>query len=52
VIKLGHSGKKIINTWTVLKCGAEDGVKDQSEGPCEKWSITHSQGGKEYPIYL
>jgi len=42
-MKLGHSGKKMRNTWKVLKCGAEDGGKDQSEGPCEKWSISQSQ---------
>jgi hypothetical protein len=50
-MKLGHSGKKIRNTWKVLKRDAEDGGKDQSKGLCEKWSITQSQWGKEYPTY-
>ena len=51
-MKLGHCGKNIRNTWKVLKCGAEDGGKDQSEGLSAKWCITQSQGGKEYPTYL
>jgi hypothetical protein len=27
--------------------GAEENGKDHSEGPCEKWSITQSQAGKD-----
>jgi hypothetical protein len=31
-----------------MKCGAGE---DQVDRSCEKWSITKSQGEKEYPKY-
>jgi hypothetical protein len=36
VLKLGHFGESIKNTWEFLKCGAEE---DQFDGSCEKLSI-------------
>jgi hypothetical protein len=34
--------------WSVV---LEKTGEDQLDRSCEKWSITQSQGGKEYPTY-
>jgi hypothetical protein len=44
VLKLGHFGEYIRNTWEIFKCGAGEGWRRS----CEKLSVMYSQGGKEY----
>jgi hypothetical protein len=36
VLKLGHCGKLIRNSWKVLKCGAGEEGEDQLDRSCER----------------
>jgi hypothetical protein len=36
VVRLGHFGKQIRNTWEVLKCGAGKDREDYLDGSCKQ----------------
>ena len=51
MLKLGHYGKQIKNTCTVLKYGAEKEWSRSFGSTMQEMSIMQSQGGEEYPTY-
>ena len=46
VLKLGHLGKYVRNTWKVLKCDAGEGWRRLSG---QEEELHRAKGGEEYP---
>ena len=53
MMKCGHFGKQISNTWEVFNVVLEKDEEDQLDRSCEKRRRTvERQGGNEYSTYI